>query len=299
MTGKIRSTLALLAVFALTSCSFNPFTTDNHLTGSALPTAIGAGAGVGAAALLGASKPAPLIAGGVVGGAIGYYVSTLRFAAGGVVQSGGQVFTLGEYASIEVPTDKLFESNSADFLDDADPILDSVVAIIKRYPDSNIIVSGNTSGFGVAKYERKLSQDRARQVAAYLWAHGVSEWKYQSLKRRHLTYVGYGNYFPIANDVHNNSLRKNSRIQITIYPSADQLKIEKKAFENMGGLDEPPLDIETQKCANLDAQLSSAFREEGKSQRSDYKGTYAEGGGIRYSVSSTPARHADYYHEGG
>lgn len=239
-SGKTTVALALMLV-VLTSCTYNPFTTHNHLTGTATGTAIGAGAGVGAAALIGqTTKPGPLLAGGLIGAALGYYISSLTFDAAGVTHNGGQVFTLGDYASIEIPTDNLFDTNSAEFVDNAGPILDSAVAVLNRYPDNNIMVSGNTSGFGAPPFEQKLSQARAQQVAAYLWAHGISNFKYQSNCRRKLTYTGYGNYFPVANDIHNDSIRQNSRIQITAYPSKDQLEIDKRHqyFNNVGGLND-------------------------------------------------------------
>lgn len=298
MECKIRNALVFIFSLALTSCSYNPFSSENHFTGSVVPTGIGAAAGVGTAALLGATKPAPLIAGGVVGGAIGYYVSTLRFAAGGVVQTGGQVFTLGDYASIEIPTDRIFDVNSSDFLDDTDRVLDSTVAIIRRYPNNNIIVSGNTSGFGTAKWEHKLAQARARQVAAYLWAHGISEFKFQSLHRRKMIYVGYGNYFPIANNIHNNSIRQNSRIQITLYPPASELEIMKRtrAFNNMGALDEPPLISEEPPSINTSNDFSEVIHERGTSQRCE--DVFAEGP-MKSTISPCPPRHEDYYHERG
>ncbi|MHB1946551.1 MAG: OmpA family protein [Gammaproteobacteria bacterium] len=300
MECKIRNVLVFIFSLALTSCSYNPFTTDNHLTGSPVPTAIGAAAGVGTAALLGATKPTPLIGGGIVGGVIGYYVSTLRFVAGGVVQSGGQVFTLGDYASIEIPTDSIFDTNSSDFLEDAGPVLDSAVAIIQRYPNSNIIVSGNTSGFGTAKWEHKLAQARARQVSAYLWAHGISEFKFQSLHRRKMTYVGYGNYFPIANNIHNNSIRQNSRIQITLYPPASELEIIKRshAFNNMGALNEPPLEMQEPPAINTSNEFSEVIHEHAGSQRSEFKDVFAEGP-MKNPISPCPPRHEDYYHERG
>jgi len=217
------------------SCTLNPFTTDNKLTGSAGSTAIGAGIGAGVAWLAGASKPV-IIGAGLGGAAVGYYVSTLRFASGGVIKGGGQVFALGDYVSIEIPTDRLFDSNTADLLDDAGVLLDSAVEVLKRYPNNNIIISANTSGFGSAKFERKLSEDRAREVSAYLWAHGINDFQNQSINTRKLTFVGYGNYFPIANHIRNDSIRQNSRIQITAYPTAAQLGIDNcsKAFNNIG-----------------------------------------------------------------
>lgn len=280
MEGKIHHTfLCLIFSLGLMSCSFNPLSTDKQLTGDPAGAAIGAGVGVGVSALLGGTKPAPLIAGGLIGGALGYYVTTLQFASAGVTRVGGQVFSLGDYVTINIPTDQLFEVNTAEFLDDAGPILDSTVAILNRYPYNNIIISGNTSGFSTARYEHRLSEARARQVAAYLWAHGISDFKYQLLTKRKLTYVGYGSYFPIANDHHNDSLRQNSRIQITAYPTRSELEIQKRAnsFNNIGESDELAFQDERPTRINFGNQYSTQFHDEPSSRSSDYKGTYAEG----------------------
>lgn len=296
MDCKTRIALVPILTLLLTSCTFNPFTTDNKLTGTATGTGIGAGTSVGMAAMLGASK-SKLIASGLVGAAVGYYVSSLRFASGGVIQGGGQVFTLGDYASIEIPTDRIFDTNSSDFLDDAGPVLDSAVAVLKRYPDDNIMVSGNTSGFGTTKFQLKLSEARARQVSAYLWAHGISLLQNQSNKPRKLTYTGYGSFFPIANDIHNDSIRQNSRIQITAYPTNAQLKLDKcqKVFNNVGDIDEARPTENTQQ-ANTGNQFSEVLHEEPSSQ--DYKDAFKEGN-VNNPVSPSAPGHSDYYKERG
>lgn len=223
MESKYHLVLALILSFTLAGCSFNPFTTDNHLTGSGTSTAVGAAVGVGTTAVIGqTTKTTPLAIGGAVGALVGYYVSTLRFASGGIIHGGGQVFTLGDYVSIDLPTDNLFDVNTAEFLDDVKPVLDSVVAVLKRSPKNNIIVSGDTSGFGTTKFQLVLSEARARQVAAYLWAHGIGQFQCSTLsiegEGRQMYYTGYGDFFPIANHIHNDSIRQNSRIQITSYP---------------------------------------------------------------------------------
>src|SRR5579872_4352320 len=226
-------------LLALEGCSFN------DLTGSPGPAVAGGAAGAGSAALLGGSKYTIALA-GIGGAALGYYVSTLTFAAGGVTQAGGQVYTLGDYVTIEIPTDRIFEDNSAELLPEADPVLQSTVEVLKRYPNNNILVSGNTSGYGTQRWELTLSERRARQVAAYLWAHGVSSFRGTSdydpsAPLRTLSYVGYGNFFPISNNIKAASIRENSRIQITAYPSQGQLKLckDQKIFANIGGLQEP------------------------------------------------------------
>lgn len=218
----------LSLAFGLSACSYNPLNANNHLTGNVLAAGAGAAVGAGTAAALGASKPG-IVAAGIGGASVGYYLSTLRFAAGGVIQAGGQVYQVGDYVTVEIPSDQLFEPNTASLIPSGEPALKSTVNVLRRYPNHNIIISGNTSGFGPNRWERKLSEDRARQVASYLWANGIQELRPGiNIEKRMLTYVGYGSYFPIANDLTNEGIRSNNRIQITVYPTSDQLLISKR-----------------------------------------------------------------------
>lgn len=231
-------TVIVLSIM-LVSCTYNPFSLNNELTGNPVGPLAGGIAGVGILSFFNA--PRALVALGGLGGAgLGYYFTTLRYASGGIINSGGQVFTLGEYVSISIPADQLFELNSIEFTPCACPILESVVAVLNRYPNNNILISGNTTGFATAHYERKLSEARARQVAAFLWCHGIMGLSCDHFHIRKLTYVGYGNYFPIANNICNESLRLNSRVQITAYPPYSQLymNVHCKVFGNIAALDE-------------------------------------------------------------
>lgn len=277
---KFRMTLLSLLALSITACSYNPFNHSDHLTGSALGAGVGAVAGGGTAAALGVSYRPTLVLAALAGAGIGYYTTTLRFDSAGIIQGGGQVYTLGDYATIEIPSDRLFETNSSDFLPGADAILKSAVAVLNRYECNNIMISGNTSGFGSARFEHKLSEDRARQVAGFLWANGITEFKPQSNDRRKLTYVGYGNYFPVSDNITNSEIRSNSRIQITAYPTKDQLLITKKqrVFNNMGEYDEPH-QTKTPTTAEVDAAFSTGttrLPERPFSQSEDFAGTFAD-----------------------
>ena len=181
-----------------------------------MAAALGAGVGAGGVALLGGTK-ATMVVAGIAGGTIGYYVTTLRYASGGILQAGGKVYKIGDYLGIYIPTDNLFEPNTADLLPQAAPILDSAVAVLKRYPGRSILISGNTSGFYRARWEQEISERRAQKVAAYFWNAGITQAN-AALPFHSLTYVGHGDYFPIANKITNLGLRQNSRIQITSYP---------------------------------------------------------------------------------
>lgn len=239
MLKDMRLISSLLCTLLLTSCSFNPFSGNNHTTGSAVGAGAGAAAGAGTVALLGGSKPL-MVLGGIGGGMLGYYVTTLRFDAGGVMHSGGQVYQVGQNIGIYIPTDNLFEPNTADFLPQAPAILDSAAAILQRMPSNNIIISGNTSGFGRARWERKLSERRAQKVAAYLWDAGINQFQDPGIDTRKLNYVGYGDYFPLSSDQTNDGIRTNSRIQITSYPSKNDLHLDKRhvAMRNVGSTDD-------------------------------------------------------------
>lgn len=233
--------ITLTFMLILAACSYNPFNENNHLTGNPIGALAGGGIGAGTAAALGVTQKPQLVAAGVAGAGVGYYLTTLRFASGGIIQAGGQVYQMGDYVTIELPTDQLFEPNTAEFLPQAEPALKSTAMVLQRFPDHNIMISGNTSGFGASRWEQKLSEDRARQVAGYLWTQGISELQYRSMRMRRLSYVGYGNYFPHSTDLTNEGVRRNSRIQITVYPTKDQLLISKRAavFSNIGGGNDP------------------------------------------------------------
>ena len=222
----------------LTACSYNPFIGNNHTTGSAAGAAIGAGTGVGSVAAVGGTKPF-MVGFGLGGGALGYYVTTLRYDSGGVIEGGGQVYRIGDRLGIYIPTDNVFDTNSADFLPQAAPILDSAATTLARYPENNIIVSGNTSGFGRSRWEVRLSRARAQKVAAYLWNAGINNFQGTSTHIRKLNYVGYGDYFPISDRLTNQEIRENSRIQISSYPTNCDLGLDKRsiAFDNVGSLD--------------------------------------------------------------
>ncbi len=297
---KFQAVLISILALSMTACSYNPFNKSDHLTGSALGTGAGAVVGGTAAAAMGVSSKPMIALAALTGGAVGYYVTSLRFDSAGIIQGGGQVYTLGDYATIEIPSDRLFETNSSDLLPEAEPILKSAVNVLNRYGCNNIMISGNTSGFGSARFEHRLSEDRARQVAGFLWANGISGFKSQSLDSRKLTYVGYGNYFPVANNITNTGIRANSRIQITAYPTKDQLLITKKqqAFNNVGDIDEPHLSVTPDEVPNIDAAFSNnttRLPERGSSHTNDYADAFSETSTQTGSISARESRSSGYY----
>ncbi len=228
--------LIILLLCLLTACSYNPLSSTNHNTGDPVEAAAGGVAGFGTAAAFGVTNHTLLGAAGIGGASIGYYMSTIRYDAAGIYHAGGQVFAVGDYVTIELPTSSVFDDNSYDLTPTGNAALRSAAKVLNRLCCQSILVSGNSSGFGTAKWERKITENRARVVSAFLWSQGVNNFKQRSNDTRKLTYVGYGNYFPIANNIKAQGIQSNSRIQITAYPTKDQLLMDekKRTFGNMG-----------------------------------------------------------------
>lgn len=244
MESKIRTWILapfLCALLVTTGCA--PISGDSHPTGANTIGALGGGA-IGAGVTAAFNAPAPVIGvAGVAGASLGYYLTTLSFSMGGIAKVHGRVYVIGEYVTIDVPSDNLFDPNTSEFLDNTDPVLDSIVSVLKRFPNHNLIISGNTSGFGTSRFEIRLSQARAEQVASYLWLHGITDTfpNVVTGNKRRLIYVGYGDQFPIANNLRIPGIRANSRIQIVAYPCDEELHWDKekprtfKKYDNVIG----------------------------------------------------------------
>ena len=243
--------ISLLSLPLLISCTYNPLVGQNETTGSLLGGGLGTAGGVGVVSALGGTKPMMAL-GGIGGGMFGYYITTLRHDAAGIMQGGGKVYKVGQFIGIYLPTDRLFISNTAELSPHASATLDSVVTVLKRYPQNNVLVSGNTSGFYRSPWEQKLSERRAKVISAYLWQAGITEFKDQSNSLRRVTYVGHGDYFPIASNLRNDGIRANSRVQITSYPDECDLGINQNnmTFQNISSEDLHIEDYPVNRCAD-------------------------------------------------
>jgi len=88
--------------------------------------------------------------------------------------------------------------------------LERIAAILKRYPDRDIVISGHTAlARGTREDHINLSQERARAVADYFLANKV-----RSADR--MVIRGYGADKPLADNKTEEGMRKNRRVEITI-----------------------------------------------------------------------------------
>jgi hypothetical protein len=262
-------TFILCTLLFLTGCA--SISNTNPPTGNIIGPVIGGGAGAGAAALVGASKPF-IAASGLLGAGLGYYLTTMDFSAHGLTAAGGKVYVLGDFVIIDIPTDNIFEVNTADFMPGTGPALDGIANVLARYPQNNIFISGNTSGFWTERFEKNMSECRAGRIAASLWRRGITNsvlvksnvMSKNDEQERRLIYIGYGDEFPVANHYHIKGMRGNSHIQIISSPRDEALHWDKcvkhfKTFDNTN-VGEVPTDTSA-KAQDL-SQYAYAFKDD-------------------------------------
>ena len=118
----------------------------------------------------------------------------------------------------------LFDSGKAKIKEDAYPMLDKIIKIIKnKAPNKNIGIEGHTDTAPIKhsgwKSNRELSTTRANNVYHYLVKKGV-------IKPSRLTTIGYGEYRPVASNDTKQGMAKNRRVEIVILPEYSRENIE-------------------------------------------------------------------------
>ncbi len=113
-----------------------------------------------------------------------------------------------EIKSLVLSGDTNFEFNKSTLLPNAYTVLDSLISTMKQHPEYKWEVGGYTDGIGSAKYNIKLSKQRAQSVVDYLVNKGV--------ERNNLKIVGYGKENPIATNETAEGRSMNRRVEIKL-----------------------------------------------------------------------------------
>jgi outer membrane protein OmpA-like peptidoglycan-associated protein len=101
-----------------------------------------------------------------------------------------------------------FETGKADLDPESYPVLDELVAYLKRKDDEKIEVGGHTDNVGTAANNLKLSEDRANTVRAYLLMKGIDP--------ERVTAKGYGLTEPVADNKSDEGRAQNRRTEVKI-----------------------------------------------------------------------------------
>jgi OOP family OmpA-OmpF porin len=101
-----------------------------------------------------------------------------------------------------------FEFNKARLRPDSKTVLDTVVEILKRYPDMQVELAGHTDNVGSDEYNQKLSEKRAEAVRQYLVDAGIPS--------GNMTSAGYGEKEPIETNDTEEGRELNRRVELRI-----------------------------------------------------------------------------------
>lgn len=101
-----------------------------------------------------------------------------------------------------------FDFDQAKLRADAKPILDEAIATLQQTPEVNVEVEGHTDDVGSEAYNKALSERRARAVADYLTAGGVS--------RARLNTVGFGENRPLTSNDTAAGRGENRRVELRV-----------------------------------------------------------------------------------
>ncbi|MBK8344531.1 MAG: OmpA family protein [Bacteroidetes bacterium] len=101
-----------------------------------------------------------------------------------------------------------FEANKSDLKPESSASLDELAEFLLSNPNIYVEIGGHTNGLPNDAFCQKLSDERAKNVVAYLMAKGVPA--------THLTSRGYGKTQPIADNATAAGRKKNQRVELKI-----------------------------------------------------------------------------------
>ncbi len=101
-----------------------------------------------------------------------------------------------------------FAANSDEIAGGESARLDEIAEVLKLAPDSQFLVEGHTASVGMPEGEQRLSESRARRIAAELSRRGVNT--------KAFICRGFGGTRPIADNSTDSGRAQNRRVEITI-----------------------------------------------------------------------------------
>jgi len=102
-----------------------------------------------------------------------------------------------------------FETASANIRPSSLLILDKVAGIMARYPGYKLRIGGHTDSIGSVEANQSLSEKRAKSCYDYLLTKGVAAAR--------MSYIGYGESQPIADNMYAPGREKNRRVEFDVY----------------------------------------------------------------------------------
>lgn len=198
--------LVIAAVIVLSGCASMKRSTKGAAIGTAAGGTMGAIIGrasgnTGLGAIIGASV------GGATGAVIGRQMDKQASEIKNTVPD-AKVERVGEGIVVEFSSNVLFDFDKSNLTPDSKTTLDKLVAVLDKYPDTNIELQGHTDNTGDEKYNQALSEKRAKSVGGYLKTKGVGQ--------KRVTVKGFGESIPKYDNTTESGRSKNRRVEFLI-----------------------------------------------------------------------------------
>jgi outer membrane protein OmpA-like peptidoglycan-associated protein len=117
-------------------------------------------------------------------------------------------FISGVDSTLVLGSSVLFDFASSYLNEDAYPILDQIIAFMKRDRSVRLQISGHTDNVGPAQFNLRLSRRRADSVLEYFTKNGISKSRFET--------VGYGMQRPVTTNDTAEGRSINRRVEFSI-----------------------------------------------------------------------------------
>jgi len=201
----------LIGSIALSGCTTYDAYTGEKKTGNAVKYgAIGAAI----CAIIGATKSAKharnaALGCGVIGAGIGAYMDAQeKKLRKSLENTGVRVSREGDQIRLVMPGNITFATDKSELQESFEPVLNSVVTVLREYDKTIVEVHGFTDSTGSNSYNMTLSEGRARRVADYLETGNIIG--------QRLVVVGKGPTNPIATNSTSEGRSLNRRVEIRL-----------------------------------------------------------------------------------
>ena len=221
-TSNIMLTACLISTLFLSGCG----SLNRSVKGGAIGTAAGGAAGAVIGRASGNTAMGAVI-GATVGGVAGAVIGRQMDKQAAEIEAevpGVNVERVGEGIVIEFRNEVLFGFDKYDIQVQAKESLDNLVTILNKYPDTNIEIHGHTDSQGSEKYNKALSERRAKAVSDYL--------KSNEIEGKRLSVKAFGEEMPVQTNETDEGRSKNRRVEFAIIANDKMIKEAKKEGQN-------------------------------------------------------------------
>lgn len=177
--------------------------------------AIGAGGGGVAGAVIGkkaGNTAAGAIIGAAVGGTAGVLIGRHMDRQAEEMREeleNAEIERVAEGIKVTFDSGILFAIDSYELQSGARSAIESMAKILMDYPESNILIEGDTDNTGSTDYNQVLSERRAQAVADYHMRLGIAESR--------ITTIGMGELNPVASNDTDYGRSQNRRVEVAIF----------------------------------------------------------------------------------